>query len=961
MLSTRAIPLAQISDPEMLIRRIVYPYPLHLLLLLFFSIYHGYGQHTNNLRAYLNDETKEIEITQEFTYRNSSQDTLNAIYFNDWAHAYSNKNTALAKRFAEEFRKSLHLAKEKDRGSTSVLSTVDEDFRQIQWKRTRGRDIIRMELNKELLPGDSIKFYLAYNVKLPPDRYTPYGFNSQGDYYLKDWYLTPAVYKDEWQLYSNKNLEDLYTDNADTQIVFTYPDTLNLGTNYSETNVANYNSEKVATLDGINRKSCDIILNTRKKFTKHVTPHLIVVTDLSAGKYDEISQALSMNRIADFMHEKLGDFPYEQLLVSETDLNKNPIYGLNQLPRFIRPYSEKFQFEMKFLKTALISYVRESLFLNPRKEKWVSDALVNYLMISYVEEYYPDQKLLGKLADIWGVRSFHLAKMDFNEQYAFFNMFAARKNLDQSLITSNDSLIKFNQKIANTYKAGLGLAYLAAYLGKDRIDKSVKEYYETYKLKPVSADDFINVLKKNSDRDIDWFKDTYVSTSDRIDFKIRNVIKTDDSLYVTLKNKTGTNVPISLFGIRNDSVVARYWYADIEDEQEVVIPRNRERRLVLNYDQNIPEINQRDNWKSLRGFFSSNRKLKFQFFKDTEDPYYNQIFYVPVLGFNIYDGLTLGMRLTNKTLLERPFIWDFAPSYGLREKALVGYGRFNYRNYHAKSGYYVTNYSIRGSTFHFQENSRYSTITPSISFGWRPDDLISNERKSLFLRYVNVFRDVDPNLELETDPDYSVFNVRYNHSNNGIIEYFSWFLDGQYAGDFSKLAFNMEYRKLFENNMQLNMRVFAGKFLKNDTNSDFFSFALDRPTDYLFDYSYIGRSEDSGIWSQQIIIAEGGFKSQLPDPFADDWLATANASVSLWRWIEAYGDIGFIKNKGESSRFVYDSGIRLNLVTDFFELYFPVYSNLGWEIAQPDYAEKIRFIVTLSPKTLLGLFTRKWF
>lgn len=319
------------------------------------------------------------------------------------------------------------------------------------------------------------------------------------------------------------------------------------------------------------------------------------------------------------------------------------------------------------------------------------------------------------------------------------------------------------------------------------------------------------------------------------------------------------------------------------------------------------------------------------------------------------------MRLTNKTLLERPFIWDFAPSYGLREKALVGYGRFNYRNYHAKSGYYVTNYSIRGSTFHFQENSRYSTITPSISFGWRPDDLISNERKSLFLRYVNVFRDVDPNLELETDPDYSVFNVRYNHSNNGIIEYFSWFLDGQYAGDFSKLAFNMEYRKLFENNMQLNMRVFAGKFLKNDTNSDFFSFALDRPTDYLFDYSYIGRSEDSGIWSQQIIIAEGGFKSQLPDPFADDWLATANASVSLWRWIEAYGDIGFIKNKGESSRFVYDSGIRLNLVTDFFELYFPVYSNLGWEIAQPDYAEKIRFIVTLSPKTLLGLFTRKWF
>ncbi|WP_372975073.1 hypothetical protein, partial [Muriicola sp.] len=78
-------------------------------------------------------------------------------------------------------------------------------------------------------------------------------------------------------------------------------------------------------------------------------------------------------------------------------------------------------------------------------------------------------------------------------------------------------------------------------------------------------------------------------------------------------------------------------------------------------------------------------------------------------------------------------------------------------------------------------------------------------------------------------------------------------------------------------------------------------------------------------------------------------------------WIEFYGDLGLVKNQGIDTRFVYDSGIRLNLVTDYFELYFPIYSNNGWEIAQPAYDEKIRFLVTLSPKTLIGLFTRKWF
>ena len=75
----------------------------------------------------------------------------------------------------------------------------------------------------------------------------------------------------------------------------------------------------------------------------------------------------------------------------------------------------------------------------------------------------------------------------------------------------------------------------------------------------------------------------------------------------------------------------------------------------------------------------------------------------------------------------------------------------------------------------------------------------------------------------------------------------------------------------------------------------------------------------------------------------------------------AYGDVGMVKNHHRNPKFVYDAGIRLNLVEDYFELYLPVYSNLGWEIAQPNYDQSIRFIVTLSPKTLLSLFTRRWY
>ena len=298
---------------------------------------------------------------------------------------------------------------------------------------------------------------------------------------------------------------------------------------------------------------------------------------------------------------------------------------------------------------------------------------------------------------------------------------------------------------------------------------------------------------------------------------------------------------------------------------------------------------------------------------------------------------------------------------------MVGSGRLSYTKYLSKSGLYVANYSVSGSTSHFNVNSRYSTLTPSLSFGWRPKDLRSNNLQSLLFRYVNIFRNVDAGLEAAGNasetPDYSVFNTRYFNVDNNILDYKSMLIDFQQADKFTKLSVELEYRKLFESNRQFNLRLYAGKFLRNKSASDFFSFALDRPTDYLFDYGYLGRSEGSGLYSQQIIIAEGGFKSILGEQyrFSNDWLATANTSVNLWKWIEVYGDLGYVKNKNLPGKFVYDSGVRLNLVTDYFELYLPIYSNNGWEVSQPDYGEKIRFIVTVDVKTLIGLFTREWF
>jgi len=99
----------------------------------------------------------------------------------------------------------------------------------------------------------------------------------------------------------------------------------------------------------------------------------------------------------------------------------------------------------------------------------------------------------------------------------------------------------------------------------------------------------------------------------------------------------------------------------------------------------------------------------------------------------------------------------------------------------------------------------------------------------------------------------------------------------------------------------------------------------------------------------------------LETPFANQWMTTINVSTTLWNYVLAYGDIGLVKNKFDAPHFVYDSGVRINLVTDYFEIYLPIYSNLGWEIGQSNYDQKIRFKFTADPQVLLGLFRRRWF
>ena len=933
----------------------------HFLILL--TSFNQYAQHKSKIKVELNAANKILTIKQEIIFVNQSDDTLNSIVLNDWNHAFSNKNTPLAKRFSDEFYRGFHLANEEERGSTINLIVIDATQQFLSWQRTeKNPDYIVVELKNPLLPNQKVALHLSYITKIPSEKFTKYGYANSGSFNLKNWCLTPARYENySFVKNSNNNLDDIANAVSDFEIDLKIPKTLDATSDLNSEKTTGNDDFIYYRLSGNKRTDFSLIIEPKSNFESYRNSSVEVLTDLRDNKLDNIQKAIVIDRVVNFANDLIGKYPHEKIIVSQTDYERNPFYGLNQLPSFLSPFPDEFLFEIKFLKTYLNEYLKTSLQLDPRKDNWIYDGLQVYAMMKYMDENHPNTKMMGSASNIRLLKSFNIANISFNEQYSYFYMLMARKNLDQPLGDPKNTLIKFNEQIASKYRSGLSIRFLDNYLQNDAVPSSIKQFYNQNKKQQVSRTDFETILKSNTEKDINWFFNTIINSRAIIDYKFSSVKKTNDSITFSVINRTGAPIPIPVYGTKKGAVVFKQWLDIEECDSTFTIPRNNIDKIVLNLKNEVPEYNLRNNWKKIEGFFPNNRPVKFVFMKDLEDPYYNQVLYVPSIYYNLYDGITPGLRLHNKTILDKPFTFDINPSYSTRSNNLSGSASFvvnqNYRN----STLYNVKYSVSGSYFHYAQDASYLRLNPMVQLRIREPNFRDNRKQLILLRQVIVNREKSAFAMDNAPSNYSIFNARYVNTKTEVTNHFNFSSDIQISGKFGKINGEIEYRKLFENNRQINLRFYAGSFLYNKTESDFFSFASDRPTDYLFDYNYFGRSESTGFYSQQFIMGEGGFKSKMDTPYANRWITSLNASVSVWNWIEIYGDIGFIKNKNQNAKFLYDSGIRLNLVTDYFELYFPVYSNNGWEIAQNNYNEKVRFIVTFSPKTLINLFNRKWF
>jgi len=928
------------------------------LVLCFFNFWAMAQQDSIRLNVKLNDDQKSISVEQILVYHNPHQKSINQIKLLNWVSAYQKRKTPLLKRKIEDRKNNLYFAKEDQLGKLESLQySYNQNFSEIL--NTKQENIF-IPLSQILKPGESITINLKYQIKLPDARFTGYGINTN-HILLKYFFLVPETYENESQNNSfYRDTEETANAGSFWKVNFEIPKNWKIYSNLIQ--------KKEYEFEG---KSLN---DPEFQISKEIYPEFYVNIDNQNIKVDlgyQITeyQRQTLNSVLTnhlkFIKAKTGNIP-EKLFITEKFMKKEEFIGIDDIKFWKFKYQMFTDYEktdLDYFSTISKKVMDEFFITNKTNDHWLKNGLKAYLEIQYLKKNYHDYKLIGNLADnasFFGIKPlkiFQASKLKLSERYGLAYHYIYTQNLDQKITTPFDKLSNFNTTAISQFETGSLLNYMSEYQGADSFDAFLKQYFsENYRSKVV-GEDFLKSIENQSNRKSVFLKQM-MTEKHRIDFKLKNFNEQKEDYLVNIQKNNTQIIPLKIETENKAAEKSTYWKDGNDQKKDTIsMPKNEVNKIVLNDNYIFPETNFRDNYLYTKGIFSNMKKIRFKLIKDIQNPEYNEIFLTPRLTFNAYDKVLLGMSFKNQGIFDQKFNYSITPYYSTGTNKLTGSSALGYSILPPDSFFRSWNFGVSGSYFHYDNNLAYKRFgaSTSLNFNKNPRSAIG---RSLYFSYNYYERELSPLMIINNQySKYNLWNVGYAYSDNRLIheKYISTNL--QWMEDFQKISAEAFYRWEFAKDKKVSFRWFAGYFIKNDTKNALFNYGISRVSNYSFSYGLLGQSATSGILSQQFVLAEGGFKSFF-NTSVNQFITSINVDSHLWKWFNLYADAGVYKNKNKSAQFIWDSGIKVKVIPDFLEVYFPVASSLGFEPSFNNYAYRIRYTLVLNLGALINNLRR---
>lgn len=913
------------------------------------------------LKIELDTLNAELTVKQEFKITNRSPKSLTHVYFHAWANAYSGRKTELAKSKLEDRKGELYFSEKEDQGALTNLYFFNQDGITLPHKIEK-KEFVKVNLTTPWKKNEKLHIKSSYKVKIPADIFTQYGKDKEGNYLLKYFFLEVATLDQQynWVLQHYKDLDNLASYPSTYNVKFKLPKNYAIWGDLIEEDGI-WKSQKTEHFRAF-------LSPNSNKVHSFLTANLSVDLAYSIDQKDlPIIESLLSHQIQ-FLENCFGKLPVSHLFASSKTKKQQNYLGVDDLDIWIKEvklFSDEERNALKLFQILSYEYIDRLFSTNKTQNHWLKNGLQFYVMMKYVAAQFPEMKLLGKLPEeinflgLKPLKMFHASNLKMNDRYKLLYLYVARQNYDQAINTAYDELSNMNEIAISGFKTGLSFYYINEYLGENTFDFLMKRFFERNSGEMISQLDFRNFLIENSPKSLEWFFDDYIDKKDKINFKLLSINETEDDIQVNIKNTTRFSGPFLVVGSKDGIEVNRKWYRSQGKRTMVSFPKGDYDKISLNPDYLFPEFNDRDNSLRSKGLFKNMKKPQIRLFSDIQNPDYSQYFINPQIRWNNYDKFLIGLKLHNQSLLAQPFRWSISPRFSTGTSKLTGSSNLQAT---------FTPRSLIFRAITFKALTTYEHYAKDLSFFKWALFLDANFKKEarsslnhgIQISYDNLNKEVSAFQTKTNEDKYSLYNFTYFYSRPNYIHETHGSVTFQNSDVFQKAFGEVYYRWRFSSKKQLGIRVFAGFFLQNKSNTDYFNFGLSTVSDYAFNLNMLGRSESSGILSRQYFMAESGFKS-IFEQTVNQWVVSSNWEFPIFNPLDIYLDMGVFKNRLNSPKFLYDTGLKIKLIPDFIELYFPLQSSLGFEPAQNNYFQKIRFTLKFDLRSIVNHLRRGWY
>ncbi len=931
-----------IFDQIIALKKICLPALFSFLLSVSFGQSKYFQQRVNyTIDVTLNDSDKTLSGFETLHYTNNSPDTLHYIWFHLWPNAYKNDKTAFSEQLLQLASTGFYFSDEEKRGYINrldfkvngVSADLQDDSLYI--------DVAKLVLPFPLLPGETIKISTPFHEKIP------FNFSRGGyvgnSFQITQWYPKPAVYdKNGWHPMPYLDQGEFYSEFGDYHVQITVPQnyvvaatgglqneeekkwlkektgekpipaaTAAISVPFNKNGKTNAKvkkryqptihkkkkpviianqksgSEKTKTLVYEQKNVHDFAWFADKNFVvKHDTIQLQSGRIINAWAFflrpDSTVWRKSIQFIKDAMRTRskwLGEYPYNTVSVVEAKL---AFYGGMEYPTItsISPMPDEESLDMTIEHEVGHNWLYGILATDERDHPWMDEGMNTYFDNRYKKLKYPSEKQADE-------KEYFLEKrMPANDDDLIYRTQIAEKK-DQPIETASQGFSETNYDVIAYYKTGLWMKKLEDVIGKNLFDSCLHEYYNRWKFRHPSPQDFKNVVEQVSGHNVDTIfslltQKGRIEPAQKKEFKLAsffNLRNTDKYNYVFLSPAAGYNF--------YDKIMLG--------------------ALVHNYT--LPEP-------------------RFHFFVAplyaTESKSLNGI---ARAGYNIMSyGL---IRKAEISLSAEKFSMDeFTDSTGAKNylgfSKMVPSVKLIFKNKNPTS---AVKKWLQWKTFFIRETALSFSRDTVLQ-----EDVISYPSSSRYLNQLN----------------FAIENNRalYPYFSNVVLQQTDNFLrfsfDGKYffnypkeggitarlfAGKFMYLGDKTIYKQFETDRYHLNMTGANGY------------------EDYTYSNYFIGRNEYQGPPSQQIMIRDGGFKVRsdlLSSKIGktDNWLTALNLTADFPKELnplhvfnasnplKIFFDIGTYagawQKDAASGKFLYDAGLQIALYKNLVNIYVPV-------------------------------------